>query len=222
MCHTCKIGISRFSQNFTPPMTCHSRFLHTYKHITRLFLWLGIKRDIKLFVASCDVCQRKNYEAMRPPGLLQPLPIPQGVWQDIALDFIEGLPKSVGKNVVLVVVDRLTKYGHFVPLTHPFTVAKISDILIKEIFRLHGMPKTIVSDHDTVFISNFWDSFFTTQGTQLCHISSYHPVMVRLKFLIIRWNITYVVSSTTNPPLGSIGSLGLSGGTTPRFKLPSK
>lgn len=151
----------------------HSEFLRTYKHLACSFLWPGIKRNVKLFVAFCDVFLRNNYEAIRPLGLLQPLPIIHSLWQDISFDFVEGLPKSAGKNALLVVVDRLTKYGHFVPLTHPFTAAKFFDIFIKEIFLLHGMRKTIVSDY--VFISNFWDSFVTAQGTQLCHNSSYHP-----------------------------------------------
>lgn len=72
-------------------------------------------------------------------------------------------------------VDRLSKYGHFVIIKHPYTAVQIAQIFIKEIFRLHGLPRTIVSDHDPTFLSQFWTAFFQAQGTKLCHSSAYHP-----------------------------------------------
>ncbi|CAL2254809.1 unnamed protein product [Prunus armeniaca] len=107
--------------------------------------------------AACDTCQRQKYESIKPPSLLQPLLVPDAIWQDIAMDFIEGLPPSKGKNCILVVVDRLSKYGHFLPLKHPYT----AEIFIREVFKLHGMPHTIVSDRDPTFLSQFWTSFFS-------------------------------------------------------------
>ena len=77
--------------------------------------------DTREFINKCDICQRHKYDASAYLGLLQPLPIPKGVWTDICLDFIEGLPKSNGKEVILVVVDRLSKYGHFMSLQYPYT-----------------------------------------------------------------------------------------------------
>lgn len=130
---------------------------------------------MKLFVAHFIECQRKKHETVHLPGLLQPLPIPTGIWQDIALDFVEGLPSSNEYTVILVVVDRLTKYGHFIPIKHPYTLASIADTFIKEIFRLHGMSKSIVSDRDSIFLSNFWKKNFKHQGSKLCHSTTYHP-----------------------------------------------
>ena len=153
----------------------HSGFLRTYHRIKRSFLWPGKRRDVKLFVSHCTECQRQKHETIHPPGLLQPLPIPTGIWQDIAFDFVEGLPSSNGYTVILVVVDRLTKYGHFIPIKHPYTSASIANTFIKEIFRLHGMLKSIVSDRDPTFLSSFWKEFFKTQGSKLCHSTSYHP-----------------------------------------------
>lgn len=153
----------------------HSGFLRTYKRLSRNFAWPGMRKDVKAFVAACDQCQRQNYETINPPGLLDPLPIPENVWFDISMDFIDGLPLSLGKNAILVVIDRLSKYGHFIVVAHPYTAAQIAEIFMKEVFKLHGMPRTIVSDRDPVFISKFWEVFFKLQGTKLCRSSAYHP-----------------------------------------------
>ena len=107
--------------------------------------------------------------------MLQPLPIPSKPWTDISLDFVESLPKSHGFDVIMVVVDRLTKYVHFMPLSHPYTAAKVDAVLIKEIFRLHGMSRSIVSDRDVVFTSKFWQELFKLQGSNLTMSSTYHP-----------------------------------------------
>ena len=153
----------------------HSGLLRIYHRVKRSFLWSGIRRDVKIFVAHCTECQRQNHETIHPPGVLQPLPISNYIWQDIALDFVEGLLSSNGYTVILVIVDRLTKYGHFIAINHPYTSASIAETFIKEIFRLHGMPKSIVSDRDPIFISNFWREFFKHQGSTLCHSLAHHP-----------------------------------------------
>ncbi|CAL8081519.1 unnamed protein product [Prunus armeniaca] len=91
------------------------------------------------------------------------------------MDFVEGLPSVKGKNAILVIVDRLSNYGHFIPIKHPYTASQVADLFIHEVFKLHGMPQTIVSDKDPTFTSQFWTSFFARQGTKLCHSSAYHP-----------------------------------------------
>jgi hypothetical protein len=93
----------------------HSGGQATYHRLKRLFWWKGLKADVLEYVKQCDVCQHAKGERTHPPGLLQPLPIPQGAWQDLTMDFIEGLPKSEGCDTILVVVDRYTKYAHFPP-----------------------------------------------------------------------------------------------------------
>jgi hypothetical protein len=87
---------------------------------------------------------------MKLAGLLQPLPIPTTIWIDISMDFIEGLPPSNGYTVIIVVVDRLTKYAHFAALKHPFTVATVAKVLIANVVRLHGIPASIITDRQSI------------------------------------------------------------------------
>uniref|UniRef100_A0A2N9G868 Reverse transcriptase domain-containing protein n=1 Tax=Fagus sylvatica TaxID=28930 RepID=A0A2N9G868_FAGSY len=106
------------------PLGGHSGYLKTYQRAKKDWFWKGMKQDIKTYVKECDICQRIKSETTRPTGLLQPLPIPPRPWYSISMDFIEGLPKSNKQNVILVIVDRLTKYVHFMELAHPYTAAK--------------------------------------------------------------------------------------------------
>lgn len=134
-----------------------------------------MKHDIQEYVKSCDVCQRVKSGQQLPGGLLQPLPIPSQIWQDISLDFVEGLPKSHDKDSIMVVVDRLSKMGHFIALSHPFSALTVAQAFLDNIYKLHGMPQTIVSDRDKLFTSSFWKELFNSAGTKLHMSTSYHP-----------------------------------------------
>lgn len=139
------------------------------------FWWVGLKSSVKRYLQECQTCQRFKADRLNPAGLLQPLPVPEQVWEDISMDFIEGLPVSNGFSTIMVVVDRLSKYAHFIPLRHPFTAATVAREFVHSVVKLHGFPLTVVSDRDKFFISSFWHSLFKLQGTVLCMSSSYHP-----------------------------------------------
>lgn len=134
-----------------------------------------MKKEVQEFVSTCDICQRCKNETVAHPGLLKPLEVPTQAWSDISLDFIEGLPKSQRKEAILVVMDRFTKYGHFLALQYPYTTVQVTELFLKEIYKLHGFPKTMVSDRDKVFTSLFWQHLFKSAGTTLCMSTAYHP-----------------------------------------------
>ena len=91
------------------------------------------------------------------------------------MDFIDGLPRSEGNIVIFVVVDRLSKYAHFLPLKHPYTANTVANVFLREIVRLHWVPESIVSDQDKVFLIKFWKELFWMMGTKLWRSTAYHP-----------------------------------------------
>ena len=100
------------------PIAGHQGVTKTYQRLKKGFYWQRMKGDIKRFVVECAICQQNKYETVALPGLLQPLPLPQRVWSDISMDFVVGLPNCKGKLVIMVIVDRLSKYSHFIALAH--------------------------------------------------------------------------------------------------------
>jgi hypothetical protein len=126
-------------------------------------------------VKQCQICQQAKHEHCKYPRLLQPLPISADSWKDLSMDFIEGLPKSDSYSVILVVVDRFTKYAHFYPLKHLYSTKTVVQLFFDNVVKLHGVPHTIVSDHDKVFTASFWQELFNLLGTKLLMSSAYHP-----------------------------------------------
>ena len=164
-----------FQEFHASPTGGHNGEERTYQRMAAELFWVGMRKDISNMVKECETCQRSKVLSGSPSGLLQPLALPSTVWSDISMDFIEGLPNSCGWNSILVVVDRLSKYAHFVCLKHPFTAQSVAEVFTKEIVRLHGVPDSIISDRDKIFLSNFWKELFKLQGTTLKYSSAYHP-----------------------------------------------
>lgn len=95
-------------------------------------------------------------DSLLPAGLLEPLLILDKIWEDLEMDFVEGLPMFRGENIILVVVDRLSKYVHFIPIHHPFSAIKIATSFVRDVIHLYGISRSIVSDHDTIFLNSVW------------------------------------------------------------------
>ena len=153
----------------------HSGFLRTYKRMCGELYWKGMKADVKKYVQECEVCQRNKLEATKPAGVLQPIPIPERILEDWSMDFIEGLPKAGGMNVIMVIVDRLSKYSYFITMRHPFNARQVAEVFIDRVVSRHGIPKSIISDRDKIFISNFWKEIFASMGTLLKRSTAFHP-----------------------------------------------
>jgi hypothetical protein len=147
-----------------------------YQELKKRFWWYGMKSKIAEYVAVCDSCQRIKVEHQRPACLLQPLQIPQWKWDEIRMDFIVGLPRTrTGYDSIWVVVDRLTKAAHFIPVKTTYNSAVLTELYMSQIVCLHGIPKKIVSDKGTQFTSHFWQQLHEALGTHLKFSSAYHP-----------------------------------------------
>ncbi|KAD2394245.1 hypothetical protein E3N88_41222 [Mikania micrantha] len=136
---------------------------------------LRIAKLVRQIIRLCDVCSRAKVENIASPGLLQPLPIPDTIFADISMDFIGGLPKVKGKDTIFVVVDRLSKYSHFMVLCHPFSAKDVAQVFLDNVYRLHGCPTSIISDRDPIFLSSFWKEFLALQGVESKLSTAYHP-----------------------------------------------
>ena len=123
-----------------------------------------MKSDLKQHIKECGVCQQMKHETCKPAGLLQPLPIPIRLWSAVSMDFVSRLPTSQRLDTVMVVMDSLTKYVHFIRLSHPYSIAKVAALFAQNVLKLHGMPASIVSDKDPVFTAKFWVELFKLQG----------------------------------------------------------
>jgi hypothetical protein len=157
------------------PTTGHSGLTKTYDRVKHSFFGDGMKQDIRNFVVECDVCQCNKGEIVKSLGTLQPLLILPAIWKDISMDFITSLPKLGNKSVIMVVVDCLSKYAHFYALQHPFTASTVAQIFMDQVFKIHVMPHSIVSNCNPTFTSNFWQELFNIQGTELHLSTTYHP-----------------------------------------------
>ncbi|PNX89643.1 hypothetical protein L195_g045765 [Trifolium pratense] len=153
----------------------HMGITKTLAHLQANFYWEGMNKDVQLFISQCSICQQLKYETRKTPGLLQPLPVPTTIWEDLSLDFITGLPKSHNYTAILVVVDRFSKGIHLAPLHPNYTTHIVASIFFDTTCKLHGVPCGLVSERDPLFISKFWKELFTLCGTKLRMSTAYHP-----------------------------------------------
>ncbi|GJS52516.1 hypothetical protein Tco_0625878 [Tanacetum coccineum] len=147
-----------------------------YQDMKQLYWWPNMKADIATYVSKCLTCLKVKAEHQKPSGLLVQPAIPQWKWDNITMDFVTKLPRTQsGNDTIWVIVDRLTKSAHFLPMRETDPMDKLARLYLKEVVTRHGIPVSIICDRDPRFTSNFWRSFQKAMGTRLDIGTAYHP-----------------------------------------------
>ncbi|GJR72918.1 putative reverse transcriptase domain-containing protein [Tanacetum coccineum] len=156
----------------------HPRSDKMYQYLKKLYWWPNMKAEIATYVSKCLTCARVKAECQKPSGLLVQPMIPVWKWENITMDFVTKLPKtSSGQDAIWVIVDRLTKSAHFLPIKETDSMENLMRQYLKEVVSRHGVPVSIISDRDSKFTSHFWQSLNKALGTQLYMSTAYHPQM---------------------------------------------
>ncbi|KAA3473690.1 polyprotein [Gossypium australe] len=158
------------------PYTMHPGGNKLYRDLCELYWWPGLKWEITDFLSKCLTCQQVKAEHNLPSGLLQPVKIPLWKWERITMDFVSGLPLTpTKKDSIWVIVDRLTKSTHFIPVRSDYSLQKLAKLFVAEIVRLHGVQVSIISDRDPRFTSRFWRVLHEALGTRSDFSTAFHP-----------------------------------------------
>ena len=154
----------------------HWGITKTLEAIERAFWWPRLRQSVERYVGLCSTCQRDKASNQKPGGLLQPLPIPGRRWEEVSMDFITQLPKTRhGHTAIVVFVDRLSKMAHFVPTTTTVGAQQCAELFAQHVWRLHGIPKAVVSDRDSRFTSHFWSALCELLDIQQNISTAFHP-----------------------------------------------
>ena len=155
------------------PYSGHTGYHNTLTAVKKFYYFLNLKKDVATFVARCFNYQCVKEDCKHPGGLLQPIVIPEWKWEVISMEFITGLSRTVRQHdSIMVVVDRLTKVVHFIPLKSTFSACDVTQVFIRDVVRLLGVPKNIVSDRDAKFTSKFWKELFAGLGIEFTFITT--------------------------------------------------
>jgi hypothetical protein len=152
-----ELNITFLEEVHKKPYSGHPGYQKMITPLRKLFYWPNMKGKTLEYLDRCQDCQQVKAKHQHPVGLLQPLPVPQWKWETISLDFITGLPKTQKQNdSIMVVIDKLSKSAHIILVKSTFKAINITEIFMKENFRLHGIPKMVIWDRDIKFASTFW------------------------------------------------------------------
>jgi len=157
------------------PVAGHMGRARTYEVLSREYYWPGMLDYVDRWTRNCHTCRRTTASREAKQGVLRPLPIPERAWQDLSMDFITHLPESDGCDAILVVVDRLTKMKHVIACQGTCDAEEVARLFTKHVWKLHGLPKTIVSDRGPQFVSEFWSHLTRRLGIQSLLSTAYHP-----------------------------------------------
>lgn len=157
------------------PLGGHMGKAKTLQRLQDNSFWDSMRRDVHRLVSECRICQQMKYKSKKPIDLLQPIPTPSGLWEDLSLDFITGLPPSHGFTTILIVVDRYSKGTHLGVLPPKYSAHKVVSLFLDIVCKLHGFPHNLVSDRDPIFLSSFWRELFCLSDTKLRYSTTYHP-----------------------------------------------
>src|SRR5262245_34458123 len=153
--------------------------LKTLVYLRNHVWWKHMSNDVHKYCESCIVCRRSKPNNQKPYGLLNPLPVPVRPWEAIGIDFVGPLPVSKNRNgdfdTITVIIDLLTAMVHLVPSRQDFRAKDIADLIFDHVYKLHGLPKAIISDRDSLFTSTFWKHLHKLMGVELKMSSAYHP-----------------------------------------------
>ena len=153
----------------------HPRRWKTLELVSQNYWWPQMSRYIGKYVSMCDMCLRTKSIQQLPTGELHPLPIPNGPWDTISVDFITELPESNGKDAIMVVVDSMTKRSHFISTVTTLTAAGTAQLYLRHVWKHHGLPKRVISDRGPQFVAEFTKELYRVLGIKLAATTAYHP-----------------------------------------------
>jgi transposase InsO family protein len=157
----------------------HFGYAKTLEAIRGLYYWPTLAKSVRDYCDTCDICQRMKAPRHKPYGLLNPLPQPEGPWQDIALDFITGLPHSLYQrracDMILNVIDRYSREVIHIPTTSDIIASEFAELFEREVIAQHRVPKSIMSDRGTLFTSEWWSTFCHHLVIKRRFSTAFHP-----------------------------------------------
>jgi hypothetical protein len=158
------------------PYVEHPNYHKTIVVVKKQYYWIHMKKEVVGFIVRCLKCQKVKVEHRHPTGLLEYFSIPEWKWEVVTMDFITKFLRTTKKHdYIMVMVEKFTKYSHFIPVKSMHKEIDIVDIFMHEVARLHGVPKTIMSDKDSKFTLNFWKGLFKVFGKNMNFSTTYHP-----------------------------------------------
>ena len=164
--------MSKVHNNITE--AAHGGYAKSYNRIASIYYWPRMSRDVKKYIGTCDICQKKP-RRHAPVGMLQPIPIPSQPFEVVNMDFIPELPECEGYNNILVIVDKLTKYTIFIPTTTTITERETTELFFQHVISQYGIPRQIISDRDTWWWGDFWKETCDKMGMKRALTTVYHP-----------------------------------------------